>query len=176
MYTFVFKNGGWWLLCNDEETLRDFHEATDHIIFGDAIRFRNDDKDQYHSTYRASAPLDRAVEILAEDNMSSYDDAMGMLYGELLSRQQEAIVENGAIYINKAGGYHRKSTTSESCPIYRSEKLLWPHLKKTDIKITKFPGGQHYYARCGNVEVKDKDGNKWNTYDEAYEKAMELLN
>lgn len=46
----------------------------------------------------------------------------------------------------------------------------------SDIKISKFDGGRHYYAMIGNIEVKDKYGdNKWNTHEYAYEVAKEFL-
>ena len=176
MYTFVFKHGGWWLFCTDLKTLEDFHAATDGVIFGDALRFRLDTKDQYHSTYGRSATLDRAIELIAEDNHSSYFEAAEILHKTIIHQQADAIKKEGGIYINPVGGYHCVSSKPTNHPIYRSEKLVWPKLTKRDIKISKFEGGQHYYAKVGTVEVKDANGIKWNTYEEAYAKALELLN
>ena len=35
--------------------------------------------------------------------------------------------------------------------------------------------GEHYYAYIGNMQVRDGDILKWNTYEEAYSKALEYI-
>ena len=62
--------------------------------------------------------------------------------------------------------------------VYR-DKLVFPNYTKKDIRISKWgDGGAHYYAKVGEIEVKEKDSKgevvmKWNSYEEAYQKALE---
>jgi len=45
-----------------------------------------------------------------------------------------------------------------------------------DIKISRWEGGRHYYAKVGNIQVKDEfDNIKWSSYDIAYTYALEFL-
>ena len=41
--------------------------------------------------------------------------------------------------------------------------------------MKQFPGGEHYYAYIGDMQVRDGDTLKWNSYQEAYEMALSLL-
>lgn len=176
MYTFVFKNGGWWLLCKDIETLAKFHEATDGVVFGDALQlYWEKPESPAHSKYARSQSLERAIEIQAENNHESFYGAAQSLHFKVFTQQAQAIKETGGIYINPVGGYHCKESHPTNYPYCHSEKLVWPKLTKRDIRVSKFEGGQHYYAKVGTVEVRDDNGIKWNSYEEAYAKALELL-
>lgn len=46
---------------------------------------------------------------------------------------------------------------------------------KSDIKITKWPGGKHYYAKVGTYDVVVKNEVKWDTWNEAEKNALEFL-
>lgn len=47
--------------------------------------------------------------------------------------------------------------------------------KKNDIRIKKFPYGNHYYAYIGDMQVKDGNIIKWNTYEDAHRAALSVL-
>lgn len=48
---------------------------------------------------------------------------------------------------------------------------------ETEIKVSKFQGGKHWYAKVGDFEVKDDSGdNKWNTEKYAYLIAKKFMN
>lgn len=56
------------------------------------------------------------------------------------------------------------------------EEMIYPHYSESDIKITQWKGGQHYYAKLGNMTVVDEDGNqKWDSFNEAYKQAKMFL-
>ena len=90
-------------------------------------------------------------------------------------QQMEEIRECGAIYVNRAGGYHGYYKKAKEYAVVKSDKLIFPDYRKNDIKITKFPYGNHYYAKVGSTEVRDGDVIKWNTYEEAYRQAEKYL-
>lgn len=78
------------------------------------------------------------------------------------------ILKGDKIVINTRGGYFKlcDDEKTESCTEY-TEK---------DIKITKWIGGKHYYAKIGRIDVEDEFGNvKWNTEKQAKEIALKYI-
>ena len=55
--------------------------------------------------------------------------------------------------------------------------LIFPQYAytKTDIRIIQWPGGKHYYAKIGNIDVEMNGDAKWDLYDDAYRAAKEYL-
>lgn len=75
-----------------------------------------------------------------------------------------ALEEKGAIAINGKGGYMTLSPDHE---------LLYEHDIKTfvlpidKIEILQWPGGVHWYAKYGDIDVVWQDRQKWSTKREA---------
>lgn len=44
-----------------------------------------------------------------------------------------------------------------------------------DICISQFTGGTHYYAYVGDMQIREGENLKWNSYEEAYKKACEVV-
>ena len=80
------------------------------------------------------------------------------------------ILEGKTLYINTAGGYtpNMENVTNR----YNSEKLRWPVFGEDDIRIKQWPGGTHYYAYIGPVQVKIGDTLKWSSESDARTAAM----
>jgi len=55
------------------------------------------------------------------------------------------------------------------------KKLIFPQVTSKDIKIVRWPNGKHYYASVGGQQVTIDGQVKWNTPEEATEKAEEFL-
>lgn len=56
------------------------------------------------------------------------------------------------------------------------EELVWPTYTENDIKIVSWPGGAHFYAKIGGMDVVNEKGEqKWNTWDEAFNEAKQFL-
>jgi hypothetical protein len=54
--------------------------------------------------------------------------------------------------------------------------MVYPTYSKQDIKINKYPGGNHYYASLGEMTVVDSQNNqKWNTLEEAQRVSESFL-
>lgn len=61
---------------------------------------------------------------------------------------------------------------------YYSDVLAFPHEKYTldDVRFIMWEGGKHWYAKLGNIDIVDANGNqKWNTKAEAIQAAKEYL-
>lgn len=54
-----------------------------------------------------------------------------------------------------------------------SDRMLFPDEEnptETDIRIIQWPGGEHYYAKVGSLDVVDEEGNqKWHDHKTALE-------
>lgn len=83
--------------------------------------------------------------------------------------------EDRAVLINRYGGWHPgpKSGYKNWC---HKDKLIFPDFKKNQIRVSKFPDGAHFYTYIDDLQVRDGDILKWNTYDEAYNHALAYIN
>jgi hypothetical protein len=57
----------------------------------------------------------------------------------------------------------------------RRANIDFPKYHEQDIHIARFPDGQHYYAYIGDMQVRDGDILKWDTYDEAFAQAQKYI-
>lgn len=78
------------------------------------------------------------------------------------------------IYINPVGGYHGYSGDKEYAFV-RRKNIIFPDFKKEHIRVKSFPGGDHFYAYIGDMQVRDGDVLKWDTYEDAYNQALSIL-
>jgi len=80
------------------------------------------------------------------------------------------------LYLREIGSYMIDSPSFEITDRLVSDTLVYPGYTKEDIKITKWDGGTHYYAKIGKMDVIDREGNqKWNSRWEAQQAAEEEL-
>lgn len=174
-YLFVYKNGGWWLKITRPEQLFDYWDKIDSRwsnVLDDLYNCQEFGKGMKHADY-----LTYAVGLYGEKRNLSMIQAVANFAGEIKGNQLDCLLEKGALFINSKGGYHFPHEKDEPyTQFYRKMELVWPEFEEKDIRIKRFPGGEHFYAYIGNVEVKNGDQIKWNTYEEAYKAAKELIN
>lgn len=179
-WLFVHKNGGWWLKVSDAETLIKYHEKVDRVQFGNALLNYIYGKEfnphaTEHSKYIDQIPLTQAAYLHGVNEGISIVDSLNDYRVRITMNQLSDIFTYGAIFINQRGGYHFQHKDEPKHTFIWKDKLIWPDFKKSDLKISQFPNGTHYYAKVGNVEVRNGDEIKWNSYEEAYKAAMEVL-
>ena len=105
---------------------------------------------------------------------NGWADIQKLIVGIKKTYQLRDLQERGAIYINRLGGYHGDST-QEKLPFVHRDKLVFPNFKENEIRIKQFPNGEHWYAYIDDVQVRDGDTLKWNTYEEAYTQAKKYI-
>lgn len=191
-FTFVLKdkgttNQGWWLKVSNTEELKEYNEnAKSPIIkaFKSATNCREFESaetwEMLHKLGIKSVPLKPhvtyegfALGTYAQNNGISLMEAAVKLDIEKITQQVEALEQGFNVYINKNGGWH--SGKNDYDDWYRSETLAFPNFKKNQIKVEKFPMGEHYYAYIDKMQVRDGDTLKWNTYEEAYAHALAIV-
>lgn len=168
--------GGWWLEITSIEQLLDYHSHTD-TRWGKVIEnWLNAKESTAGIGTQHMDLLTYAVSLSAESKNKSIIDATLNFRCKIIENQMNWILKEGVIYINCVGGYCFKDDKHSVITqyLYR-DKLLFPNFQKSDIRITKFPMGNHWYAHIGDLEIKNGDQIKWNSYQEAYEFASKFV-
>ena len=95
-----------------------------------------------------------------------------LLHANILSGQLKYLLDGCKLVINKSGGYFPIKTDQK----YEVVEIGNDNYIEKDIKINKWWGGSHYYAKVGKIDVIDDDGNvKWNTEKRAREIALKYM-
>lgn len=172
-YTFVFLNGGWWLKIRTMEELVQYYENID-AKWG-KILYNIVESKEFGTGQKHIDENGLAVALFAANRGFSPIEGVMNFRLMVFKQQLECIEQFGEIYINRRGGYCFKSESRKYEQFVHREKFIFPDFKKEDIRIKKFPMGQHYYVYIGDMEVREGDQVKWNTYDEAQRVAERYI-
>ena len=185
VFTFVLKdkesiNQGWWLKISSIQELCAYYKeiiakrnsfVLENYLYGKEYNKNGTE----HSSHYKEAPITQAVVIYGENRNYNILQSLVGFQAEVASDQLNCINESGAIYINRNGGYHSYSSKDKEYAVIKKHEIVFPKFSKKDIRIRKFPYGNHYYAYVGNQEVRNGNVVKWNTYKAAYEQAEKYL-
>jgi len=118
--------------------------------------------------------LNDCIETVAVAKETSYIYELCNFSSKVSKGQIKNIEKFGTIYIQKVGSYFMKSDDiiEYDEPVF-NEKCIFPD--NYEIKISKWPGGKHWYAKIGNIDVVVNGNQKWNTYELAEKNAKEFL-
>lgn len=172
--------GGWWLrLTSDEDIIRYIkatndrydgalckavHEPIEKMSLEDRIKAQiNGDRDYMN--------LQAAMIMARKCNTTLYGgfERMQTEFGMALHRDIE---QNGETFVNRVGG---KTFSLKYDQFVWRENLVFPNYTISDIRIKQFDGGQHYYAYVGDTQIRDGDKLKWNSFKEAYDIAIAIV-
>lgn len=172
-YIFVYKNRCWWLKINTLDQLFDYYEKTDSKwskAFSNLIHSKEFGKGMEHADTLAF----NIGFYGTNRNMNAIEAAVNFR-NEIFENQLAALLQYREIYINKNGGYHWACKEDAYEQFVRRTELIFPEYEEKDIRIKRFPAGQHFYAYIGDMQIKDGDALKWNTYEEAYNIAQKYV-
>ena len=115
----------------------------------------------------------QAALMKAQDTGGTILDGFSMLRMEAGLSELKELREFGAVYFNVAGGHTFNLKYTQFC---RRKELIFPSFSEADIRIKKFSqGGSHWYAYIGDVQLKNGEKQKWNSYEAAKEFAYSVL-
>lgn len=169
------SRSGWWLKITNADELADYHDKHGNK-YGNALLNIMHDKNAQgtHGPNVRELPLSQAAYYHAINHNISPIESLVDIAHQTHIRQLQAIQEYGAVYINSVGGWNW-GTDFEITQRLWKEGFAFPSFTKADIRISKFPGGEHYYAHIGPMEVRDGDIMKWSSREEAYQHALACL-
>lgn len=179
------RNQGWWLKISNVDELCAYISEVDPTRYGKVFEnyvmgkewndYHPAFKNKNHSPHFNSVPLTDAIVKYGASNGLKIASAIDSFRAMVAFQQLESIRENGAIYINRVGGYHGYYAGDKEYAFIRRKELVFPQFKKDEIRIKQFPNGEHYYAYIDDMQVRDGDILKWDTYEEAYNRALEMI-
>lgn len=174
-YVFVFKDDGWWLKINSAEQLFNYHDKTESVWSSEFYNLIT--SKEYGSGMNHATPIAATIGLYGANRKMTPIEATMDFRGTVIGNQLDALLKYGEIYINRKGGYHFKYEGDKLYTQFiRRKELIFPDFKKDEIRVKQFPGGEHFYAYIDDLEVRDGDIIKWNTYEEAYNMALSILN
>lgn len=200
-YLFVFDEDskGWWLKVTDPEQLMDVFGQTKGSTLGGGLElywelYKETNTGEGRTGTKSmrqileEMPAEKRFRLMTENQRDfnimygailqaeryggTIFDGLRCLNMEMGYKELEDIRRYGQTYLNRAGGSTFSCRYTQYC---RRDRFVFPDFTRRDIRIRQFKGGTHYYAYIGNVEVKNGDSLRFNSYGEAEKRAMELL-
>lgn len=175
-YRFIYKNGGWWLKISTTSELLEYHNMVESSRVAKGYESFLRSKEFFETGYKPMAnSLGQLIGYRRENDSSksSIEIACDIQY-EKYKTQLEYLRKGYNIYINSCGGWHFGKNDFKQW--VDRNKIVFPNFTKDQIKIEKFSGGEHFYAYIDDMQIRDNDTLKWNTYEEAYNHALEYIN
>lgn len=173
-YLFVYKDGTWWLKIKTVEELLNYHDKTDGRWSG-AFDNLIHSKEFYDGEKHASN-LAYVIGMFGSKRGLNAVESVVEFKSKIFDAQMDLILEGHTLFINEKGGYHFDYNGDKPASqfIYRNE-FVFPNFSKDEIRVKSFPGGHHFYAFIGDMQVRDGDMLKWNTYEAAMKVAESVV-
>ena len=179
-FTFIFINGGWWLKISTVAELADYLSETDSRWENALNNLLNSKEFTKFGNEHAGA-LATSIGLFGVNQGINGIDATLVFKEQIVNDQLNELKSGNTLAINKMGGYWvlkpeevngENKAYSQWC---RKKEMVFPNFTKRELKIKKFPLGNHWYAYLGDVQLRDNDKVKWNTYEDAYEYAKQFI-
>lgn len=186
-WIFIFaedrESRGWWLKITDPDQLLEYHKTTDGGKWEEPIRgyadgdlrpenMSSEERIRKMISGDRSFLLAQAAVMMAQKCEGTFFDGIRGLRMEAARAEMRCIREDGAVFLNPAGGH----TFGLNYSVFvRRPAPVFPSFGREDIRIRKFPGGAHFYAYVGDTQIRKGDVTKWNTYEAAREAAEEIV-
>lgn len=164
------RNQGWWLKVSTVEEYFIYKAA---LGFGDPLVQGVYDYATQIGHHNHLESLPTILYILAQHRGISIIEVARQLGIESSYIQLDLLDKGFNLYFNRAGGWQYGK--NEFTQWVDKDELVFPVFKKNEIKIKQFIDGTHFYAYIDNMQVRDGDTLKWNTYEEAYNKALQVI-
>lgn len=165
-HVFLFNGKGWFLMIDSLGELNKYHKMIWAIRKEDFFDDLRREREGKHPTSDLANLCQITARLKGKDSYAEFE-RLQRIQHEQMSRM---ILDGHTLYVNPAGGYtpHMENVMNH----YESENLQWPVFREDDIRIKQWPGGTHYYAYIGEVQVKDGDTLKWESESDARMAAM----
>lgn len=183
-WTFVLLNKGtslaaWWLRLTTLDELADYLAATNGRYARALQNYLSDGAYQSgvvgHGRHAAEAPLTLAAHLRGVNRGESIVEALVGVEMDAARAMAERMKQVGHVYVNAHGGWNCLDVRPETGDVVHSRRLAWPQFTPADIRVSRFPGGRHWYARVGAVDVHNGDTLRFRTRAEAVDAATRLV-
>lgn len=169
-YVFLYNGRSWYLMIDSLDALNEYIRIIWNIRKEDMLYDIKQLKEKKHPT----SDIISACEVLAAAKGTDIWHEFMSLRERQHKEMTGHILAGDTLYVNSTGGY--KISMDGITNRYESPVLRWPVFSEKDIRIKKWPGGVHFYAYIGCVQVKADDVQKWDTESDARAAAMRYVN
>lgn len=174
-YLFVYKEKGWWLKISTIQELIEYEQQTNTRWY-EAFNSLVNSKEFTKTGKEHASNLAFAIGMHCQNNNLTLLEGVSKMASTVFTTQFEYILKGFSIYINPKGGWHPIHSSEKPYTEYcRKPNLTFPAFKESDIRIKQFPGGTHWYAYIGNIQLTNGDIVKWDKYQDAYEYAKTMV-
>lgn len=166
----------WYCLIDDADTLFKFvkmraKQLSEAYMY--VKRKRNIEKIRGHFTDYTHIMVEQLL-ILDPNRKNLLDDCACL--DKITDAYIHCFIRWGAIVISPNYSFRNIDDTFDIQKEIKQKEFIFPLTNALEIKVSRWPGGKHYYAKVGNIDVKDEDGNiKWGTYKRAEIEAKKFL-
>lgn len=180
LFVLLNKNtasAGWWLILQTPDELFEYLNATNSRYgraFENYLHNETNAVSDNKARYPRESKITQAAYFYAINHGQSIIDGIKTIAEQTARGMLESILTRGYVYVNSAGGYNWIGSR-EPGDFVRKSKLVWPEFTEKDIRISQFPGGRHFYAHLGPVEIRKNGESRFWTRQQAREAAMEYL-
>ena len=176
-YTFVFIDSCWYLKISTLEELREYTKTTDKH-WEETLSNLINSKEFTRYGNRHAGPVETSIGLYGSNKGLSAFEAVDSFRQQVINEQIKEINKGNILVVNKNGGYFildkdKQEMYKQWC---KRDNIEFPEFKEQDIRIKRFPLGNHWYAYIGDTQIRDGDKLKWNSYEEAYEYASQFVN
>lgn len=168
-YTFLFNGSAWFLKLDNLDDLNAYHSMVWDIRMDDYVHDMKREREKQHPV---SDIADMCILLGRLKGTNSWAEFQRL---EQTQHRQMShmIIEGHVLYVNPAGGYTMDLEDIRSR--YDADEMRWPVFREDDIRVKQWPGGAHYYAYIGPVQVTDGSTVKWESESDARMAAMEYV-
>lgn len=169
-FVFLYNGYGWFLKLDSLDMLNRYMREIWDIRKAECLS----DLERIRKKLHPTSDIATLCQILADVKGTDTWYEFQKLQKSQCDEMTRMILEGSTLYVNANGGYsiHMNDAVNR----YESETLMWPVFSKEDIRIKKWPGGTHYYAYIGPIQVKESDTLKWDSESDARMAAMRYVN
>lgn len=146
----------WMLKCDDLVTLMDHTEKYMTLQISEGMRdYVSSTQAGVHFSSTWAAGL---IKGRAERYGTTIVEASTGLEGDILDGKLKALSEEKILLLRESGSYMYLSEGFEVTETQEKENSSYPDYTERDIKVIRYPGGSHYYAKISVVDVYDMEG------------------
>lgn len=168
-FVFLYNGCGWFLKLDSLDMLNRYIKEIWDIRKSECLS----DLERIRKKLHPTGDIASACRILADTKGTDTWQEFEALQKSQCDEMTRMILKGSTLYVNANGGYsiHMNDAVNR----YESETLMWPVFSEEDIRIKKWPGGDHYYAYIGPIQVKESDTLKWDSESDARMAAMRYV-
>jgi len=164
----------WYLLIDNNESFFNFINLRTKGLVEKYWKLKGMNKTRFgHLTNGDMIAIEQLLCFCQKERKTIIDDCF--LLSDLTKGYFNMFLRLGKFIVSPNYSFRHIDNTFSIIEERQSKELIFPITSEKDIRIIQWKNGKHYYAKIGNSDVYWKGKQKWNSYNEAKQNAIEFL-